>query len=202
MIKRFWIHTRHPIALPCETAMGCLLWIFCRELIMSELECIVKLFNWKDHSRDCLINLTPSVIIKYGWSWRGQIYSLWPRDAIWRQRSGSTLAQVMACCLTAPSHYLKQCWLIISEVQWHSYQSNFTRDASTVNHSNLFECLKFHSNFPGANELMIYNTVIIQNYCDAIVYLPSSSLLVLSLTCYVFCTKIMPKPMFMFHQLD
>ena len=46
--------------------------------------------------------------------------SLWPRDAIWRQRSESTLAQVMACCLTAPSHYLNQCWLIITKVQWHS----------------------------------------------------------------------------------
>ena len=46
---------------------------------------------------------------------------LWPSDAIWWQRSGSTLAQVMACCLTAPSHYLNQCWLIISEVQRHSY---------------------------------------------------------------------------------
>ena len=31
---------------------------------------------------------------------------LGPSEAIWRQRSGSTLAQVMACCLTAPSHYL------------------------------------------------------------------------------------------------
>ena len=41
--------------------------------------------------------------------------SLWPSDAIWRQRSGSTLAQVMSCCLTAPSHYLNQCWLIY---QW------------------------------------------------------------------------------------
>ena len=47
--------------------------------------------------------------------------SLWPSDALWRQRSGSTLAQVMVCCLTASSHYLNQCWLIISEVQWHSY---------------------------------------------------------------------------------
>ena len=27
----------------------------------------------------------------------------------------------LACWLTAPSHYLNQCWLIISEVQWHSY---------------------------------------------------------------------------------
>ena len=32
--------------------------------------------------------------------------SLRPSDAIWRHRFGSTLAQVMACCLTAPSHYL------------------------------------------------------------------------------------------------
>ena len=47
------------------------------------------------------------------------VNSLWPSDAIWQQRSGSILAQVMACCLTAPSHYLNQCWLIISEVQWH-----------------------------------------------------------------------------------
>ena len=35
-------------------------------------------------------------------------------------RCGSTLAQVMACCLTAPSHYLDQCWFIINEVSWHS----------------------------------------------------------------------------------
>ena len=43
--------------------------------------------------------------------------SLWPNDAIWRHGSGSTLAKVMACCLTAPSHYLNQCWLIISDGQ-------------------------------------------------------------------------------------
>ena len=43
-----------------------------------------------------------------------------PDEAIWRQRSGSTLAQVMACCLTASRHYLNQCWLIITKVQWCS----------------------------------------------------------------------------------
>ena len=53
--------------------------------------------------------------------------SMRPSDAIWRHRSGSTLAQVMACCLTAPSHYLNQCWLI-SKVQWHSPEGNFARD--------------------------------------------------------------------------
>ena len=44
------------------------------------------------------------------------INSLWPSDAIWWQRSRSTLAQVMACCLTAPSHYMNHYWLIIHEV--------------------------------------------------------------------------------------
>ena len=48
------------------------------------------------------------------------VNSLWPGDSIWRHGTRSTVAQVMACCLTAPSHYLNQCWLIISKVQWHS----------------------------------------------------------------------------------
>ena len=39
---------------------------------------------------------------------------------IWWHRTGSTLAQVMACCLTAPSHYLNECWFLISKAQWHS----------------------------------------------------------------------------------
>ena len=42
------------------------------------------------------------------------IDSLWPIDTIWQHRSGSQLAQVMACCLMAPNHYLNQCWLNIS----------------------------------------------------------------------------------------
>ena len=55
--------------------------------------------------------------------------SLWPSDAIWPHRSGSTLTQVMACCLTAPSHYRNQWWLIIKAVLWHSPEGNFTRSA-------------------------------------------------------------------------
>ena len=41
---------------------------------------------------------------------------LGPIDAIWRPRSRSALAQVMACCLKAPSHYLNQCWFITQTV--------------------------------------------------------------------------------------
>ena len=63
-----------------------------------------------------------------------QYCSLWPGDAKRRHRSPSTLAQVMACCLTAPSHYLNQCWLIISKAQWHSANSSFTWDTTAISH--------------------------------------------------------------------
>ena len=56
--------------------------------------------------------------------------SLWPSDAMWRHKSGSTLAQVMA-----PSHYLNQCWLIILGVPWHSLESNFTGRPHELIHS-------------------------------------------------------------------
>ena len=66
------------------------------------------------------------------------VNSLWPTgsDAIWHHRPGSTSAQVMACCLTAPSHHLSQCWLIISKVQWDSPEGNFRRDTSAINQWN------------------------------------------------------------------
>ena len=81
--------------------------------------------------------------------------SLWSSDTIWRQRSGSTSAQVKACCLTAPSHCLNQCWLIINKVQRHSSeaisqaisQSRIPKISLKINY------LKFHSDLPGANEL-------------------------------------------------
>ena len=39
-----------------------------------------------------------------------------PNDIIWWQRYWSTMAQIMAWCLTAPSHYLNQCWLKINGI--------------------------------------------------------------------------------------
>ena len=66
--------------------------------------------------------------------YQSAVNSLRPSEAIWRHRSGPTLVQVMACCLTAPSHYLNQCWLIISKVLWLSCEGKFTRDTSIINH--------------------------------------------------------------------
>ena len=44
----------------------------------------------------------------------------------------------MACCLTAPSHYLNQCWLIIKGVLWHYHYSIFTRSAQELNLLHVF----------------------------------------------------------------
>ena len=79
-------------------------------------------------------------------------------DAIWRFSSGSTLVLLRVCCLMAPSHYLNQCWLFISELHWHSRQDNFTTDTqpsstSSTKVSSKMTFLKFHSNLPGANSL-------------------------------------------------
>ena len=53
------------------------------------------------------------------------VHLLWPRDTIWWHISRSTLAQVMACCLTAPSQYLNHCWIISSKVLRHLPEGNF-----------------------------------------------------------------------------
>ena len=71
-------------------------------------------------------------------------------NPIWRQRSGSTLAQVMACCLTAPSHYLNQCWLIIRKVQWYSSEDNLTSHISAINHWNKLENYSYKIPFKSA----------------------------------------------------
>ena len=55
-------------------------------------------------------------------------------DCIWQHRSGSALMQLMAHCLTAPSHHLRQCWLVINEVQWHLPQGSYTGNSQNVSH--------------------------------------------------------------------
>ena len=83
--------------------------------------------------------------------------TVWPSDTIWRHISGSTLVRVMAWCRQATSHYLNQIWLIVSTDQWHLSESNFIRDTPATNHKNQlqFAWIKFLSNLPGANDLII-----------------------------------------------
>ena len=103
--------------------------------ILSEVKSYLNMFGW------------------HGLQINTNINSLGHSDAIWRWRSWSTLVQVMACCLTAPSHYLNQCWLIISKVQWHSSEV-VSPQPSVTKVSLKITYLRFQSNLPGANELI------------------------------------------------
>ena len=75
----------------------------------------------------------------------------------WWHKSRLTMTQVMACCLIAPSHYLNQCWPIISKVQWHSSGCNAILQEipqpPVTEISLKITYLKFCSNLPGSNEL-------------------------------------------------
>ena len=96
-----------------------------------------------------------------------EVNSLWHNDIIWRHRSGSTLAQVMACCLTVLSHYLHHCWLIISKVHLYPVKGNFTRNTPAINHNNLPKTtyLKFYSVLPRSNELTLCQSMFWLGAC-------------------------------------
>ena len=86
--------------------------------IFNTMLCKTKDNIFRDLFQTHYAHFLPEYFRKKSQSWKlhiirymydGSFNSLGPSDAIWRQRSGSTLAQVMACCLTAPSHNLNQC---------------------------------------------------------------------------------------------
>ena len=68
--------------------------------LLLTLKYKIKQLLIKKKSMECAVNSINS------------INSFWPSDAIWRHRSGLTLAQVMAWYLMAPSHYMNHCYLI------------------------------------------------------------------------------------------
>ena len=53
------------------------------------------------------------------------VISLHKGPVTWQHSSGSTLAQVIACCRQATNYYLNQCWLLINGPLWHFPASNF-----------------------------------------------------------------------------
>ena len=38
----------------------------------------------------------------------------------------------MACCLTVPSHYLNQCWLLTTEILWNPLERTFTATTQAI----------------------------------------------------------------------
>ena len=76
---------------------------------------------------------------------------------------GSTLAQVMACCLTARSHYLNHCWFIISKVPWYLSEGIIWKRQSVKKDWNL-HLLKSHPDLPGNSELTRAEMVMVTAY--------------------------------------
>ena len=72
-------------------------------VIQSEFLGFITLQGWMEYS---LIICTWHLMYFFHY-----FISLRTTDAICWHRHWSTLAQVMACCLTAPSHNLNHCWL-------------------------------------------------------------------------------------------
>ena len=72
------------------------------------------------------------ILVTYHFDCSLSMKLLWLSDAMWWHRFGSTLAQVMACCLAAPSQYRNQCWPSINEVPRHLNQRNFTVSAQAT----------------------------------------------------------------------
>ena len=95
------------------------------------------------------------VIRKFDCTTLHWVNSIWSSDTIWPLRSGSTLAQVMAWCLTAQSHYLNQCCLVnvIMDVLWHSPESSFTWMLLFCIRRSKIMPLESLSYVPGASEL-------------------------------------------------
>ena len=89
--------------------------------------------------------------VDWPWFLCFDLYSLWPKDAIWWHKFGSTLAQVMACCLMAPSQYLtpnvdlssvKLCGIHLMAI----FTGNADRGLKIT-------YLKWQPHLPGGNEL-------------------------------------------------
>ena len=68
-------------------------------------------------------------------------------DPIWCHRSWSTLAQVMAWCLTAPGHYQNQSWLLFNTLRPRQNDHHFVDD--------IFKSIFLNENFWFSNNISL-----------------------------------------------
>ena len=88
-------------------------WWICLSRILHQFILVIKISVWLHRKRLIIFHILAYLSLihvvhvrKCTCIFIPLINTLWPSDAMWRHISGLTLAQVMACCLTAPSHYL------------------------------------------------------------------------------------------------
>ena len=148
-------------------------------LIIIHMYFLFRLTHWPLGDLDAILKLQSSILFY----WLVSSHHLMIDNALrWMPRNftddKSTFVQVMACCRTAPSHYLSQCWprspygitrpwwikvLFVSHSLGLSMRSNNNHlcsmppeipGPSIAEIITKIKYLKFHSNFPGANELI------------------------------------------------
>ena len=112
---------------------------------------LVQVMAWcRQATSHYLSQCWPRSLSPYGVTRPQWVNSLAPGDVIWHCGTESTLAQVMACCLMAPSHYLTWSYLINSKVQWHVREKNFMRHVKIINCQIEFENSSFKITFTSA----------------------------------------------------
>ena len=84
---------------------------------INNIPALVQIMAWrrlgdKSWSEPMMVSLLTHICVTRP-QW---VKALWPYDALCHHRTWPILVQVLTCCLTAPNHYLNQCWLIISGV--------------------------------------------------------------------------------------
>ena len=96
---------------------------------------------------------------------------VWPSEARWRHRFGSTLHQGRSCCLTAPRHYLNQCCMIIKRVLWYSPGGNYIGMAPDVNleKKNTFKIISTFLRAYSVNSSQCMSLLTIIRYKKAVV---------------------------------
>ena len=107
-------------------------------------------------STHCVL-VAPYGDINLGGHCLSSINPLWASDTIWWYRSGSTLAQIMAWCHQAPSHYLNQYWLIIKRRStafiWEQFHKKCLWIKMVIYIENFRDyTFKISPHLPGANE--------------------------------------------------
>ena len=91
-------------------------------------------FAWKNNWKSVkVIGKYQFVEVGYFYIWLSCLLTMIFNSLVmpYGDRYGSTLAQVMACCLMAPSHYLNQCWLIISGIHLRTFSQEIPQPSIT-----------------------------------------------------------------------
>ena len=98
----------------------------CKNCPISNRSTLVQVMVW---CRACDKPLYKLMMAQFTDALKGHlapwVNTLWHSVAIRWQRSGSTLDQVMVCCLMAPSHHPNQCWLPFMQcvITWEQVQA-------------------------------------------------------------------------------